>query len=252
MAKEYNNTDDFREARFVGVDFSGVRFRDSDLRRLRVVDSHLVDVNISGLVGSFVVNDIDVTAFVETELSRRHPERIQAREVESPDDYRAMWTTVEGLWSAAVARARQLPEAARQERVDEEWSFVETLRHLVFATDAWLSRTVLDNPMPYHRLGYTQTGFSCDDAAAIGIDQDARPSLDEVVIVRADRMGMVRRIVDALTDQELERSCHRTPAPGYPEESNTVRQCLRVVINEECEHYRYAVRDLAVLEARTA
>ncbi|MFD4194368.1 hypothetical protein [Amycolatopsis thermoflava] len=44
--------------------------------------------------------------------------------------------------------------------------------------------------------------------------------------------------------------CGRTlsPAPGYPEEPQPVGKCLRVVMNEECEHRRYAVRDLAVLE----
>ena len=128
---------------------------------------------------------------------------------------------------------------------------METLRHLVFATDAWASRTVLDDPMPYARLGCPQGGYPPADAAAIGIDLDARPSFDQVMEVRADRMAVVRRIVDGLTDVELERLCARSPAPGYPEEPRTVRQCLRVVMNEECEHHRYAVRDLAVLEART-
>jgi len=144
---------------------------------------------------------------------------------------------------------RRLPESARHERVDDEWSFVETLRHLVFATDAWASRTVLDEPMPYARLGYTHSSYPPADAAAIGVDLDARPSFDEAMEVRADRMAVVRRIVDGLTDDELDRLCARSPGPGYPEDPRTVRQCMRVVMEEECEHHRYAVRDLAVLEA---
>lgn len=249
MPAEYHDTDTFRGARFTGTDFSGTVFRDCDMRTLKIVDSWLVDVNISGLVGNFVVNDVDVTAFVEAELERRYPERAQVRAMRTADDYRAMWDTIEGLWSAAVARARRLPESARQERVDDEWSFVETLRHLVFATDAWASRTVLDEPMPFARLGYTASGYPPADAAAIGIDLDASPSFDEVMMVRADRLAVVRRIVDDLNDEGLERLCTRSPAPGYPDESRTVAQCVRVVINEECKHYRYAVRDLAVLEA---
>ncbi|MFF2510336.1 hypothetical protein [Streptomyces sp. NPDC058086] len=39
------------------------------------------------------------------------------------------------------------------------------------------------------------------------------------------------------------------PAPGYPEETRTVGSCLEVVMDEECEHLRFAVRDLATLEA---
>jgi DinB superfamily/Pentapeptide repeats (8 copies) len=250
MTVEHEDTDTFRGARFTGADFTGATFRDCDLRRLKIVDSWLVDVNVSGLVENFVVNDVDVTAFVEAELDRQHPERVQLRQMQTADDHRAMWDTIERLWSETVARARRLPEPARHERVDDEWSFVETLRHLVFATDAWASRTVLDEPMPYHRLGYTHTSYPPADAAALGIDLGARPSFDEVMEARTDRMAVVRGVVDGLTDDELERLCARSPAPGYPEEPRTVGRCLRVVMKEECEHRRYVVRDLAVLEAR--
>jgi len=160
-----------------------------------------------------------------------------------------MWDTIEGLWSDTVARAERLSEPAVHERVDGEWSFVETLRHLVLITDAWASRTVLDEPRPYHRLGVTQTAYAPADAAALGIDLDARPSFPEVMKLRADRMTLVRGIVDGLTNTGLERKCTRTPAPGYPEESRSVGDCLGVVMKEECEHHRYAVRDLAVLQA---
>jgi hypothetical protein len=249
MSDEYHDTVTFRGARFTRADLTGATFRDCDLGKVKIVDSSLVDVNVSGVVANFVVNEVDVTTFVEAELERRHPERAQLREMRTADDYRATWDTIERLWSEAVARARRLPEPARHERVDDEWSFVETLRHLVFATDAWASRTVLDDPRPYHRLGYPASGYLPADAAAIGIDLDARPSFDEVMEARTDRMAVMRRIVDGLTDGELERLCARSPGPGYPDEPRAVRRCLRVVMREECEHHRYAVRDLAVLEA---
>ncbi|HLM28505.1 MAG TPA: DinB family protein [Acidimicrobiales bacterium] len=251
VTEGHDETVSFPGARFTGADFTGATFRDCDLRRVKIVDSWLVDVNISGLLGNFVVNDVDVTAFVEAELDRRHPQRVQLRQMQTADDHRAMWDTIERLWSETVARVRRLPEPARHERVDDEWSFVETLRHLVFATDAWASRTVLDQPMPYHRLGYTHSSYPPADAVAIGIELGARPSFDEVMEVRTDRVAVVRHIVDDLTDDDLERLCARSPAPGYPEEPRTVGRCLRVVMKEECEHHRYAVRDLAVVEART-
>ena len=172
---------------FTGTDFTGARFRDCDLRRVKIVDSWLVDVSVSGLVSNFIVNDVGVTAFVAADLDRRHPERLQLREMRTAGDYRAMWDTVERLWVDTTARAARLPEAARNERVDGEWSFAETLRHLVFATDAWASRTVLDEPMPYHRLGVTHTPYPPADAAALGIDLDACPSFAEVLTARAGR-----------------------------------------------------------------
>ena len=53
-----------------------------------------------------------------------------------------------------------------------------------------------------------------------------------------------------LTDDGLGWLCQRSPAPGYPDEERTVIDCISVVMDEEIEHYRFAARDLAVLEAR--
>ena len=127
---------------------------------------------------------------------------------------------------------------------------METLRHLVFVTDSWASRTILDQPNPFHRLALPQTAYAPADAAALGIELDARPSYAEVMDARADRMALVRGILDDLTDSELGRPCRRSPAPGYPEGDRPVAECLAVVMEEECEHHRFAVRDLAVLESR--
>ena len=251
MPDEYSKTDKFRGARFTGLDFRDVTFRDCDMSNLKIAASDLVEVNISGWVrNSFVVNDVDVVEYVEAELNRRYPVRAQVEATKSADDYRATWGAIEDVWSQAVTRARRLPESALQERVDEEWSLVETLRHLIFATDAWAGSAVLELAQPYHRLGLTHTDYSVAHAAAIGIDLNAKPTFDEVLVVRTERLAMVRGFVDELTAEELERSCMRPPAPGYPEQPRTVRQCIRVVMNEECEHYRYAMRDLAVLEQR--
>jgi DinB superfamily/Pentapeptide repeats (8 copies) len=249
VAADYDGTSAFRGASFTGADFTGANFRDCDLRQVKITDSWLIDVSLSGLIGNLVVNDVDVTAFVEGELDRRHPERVQLREIRTADDYRAMWDTIEGLWTETVARADRLPEPALHQRVDDEWSFVETLRHLVFATDKWVGYMIVNKPVPYHPLGLPQPDFTPADAAALGITLDVRPPLAEVVEVRGTRMTMVRGIVDDLTDDDLERECPRLPAPGYPEGRYTVSRCLKVVMKEECEHRRYAVRDLAALEA---
>ena len=252
MATEYTGTDahEFRDARFTAVDLTGATFRDCDFRRTKIADSWLTDVNFSGLIEHFFVNDVDVAPLVEAELDRRNPERVPLREMRTADDYRAVWATLEQLWSETVARARKLPDSMLQERVDDEWSFVETLRHLVFATDAWAFRTVLDEPMPFDRLGLTHSAYPRADATALGVDLDARPTVDDVLAVRADRVARVHAIIDGLTEAELERTCRRPPAPGYPDEPRTVGRCLRVVMGEECEHRRYANRDLTVLEAR--
>jgi DinB superfamily len=209
-----------------------------------------VDVSISGYLSNFTVNGVDVTDFVRAELDRRHPERVQLREGRTADDVRAIWDTIERLWAQALERAVRLPATALTQQVNEEWSFAQTLRHLVFITDAWASRTVLDEEMPYHPLGLPQSWYPDADAAALGIDLTAQPGYAEILAARADRMAVMRRIVAGLTEEGLGRLCRRSPAPGYPDEERTVIDCIAVVLEEEIEHYRFAVRDLAVLEAQ--
>ena len=249
-AGEGGGSTQFRGARFDVADLRGARFTDCDLTGVTIRDGWLVNVSISGYLSNVTVNGVDVTGFVNAELDRRHPERVQFREGQDADDVRGIWDTIERLWGQAEARAGRLPAAARAEQVDEEWSFEQTLRHLVFITDAWASRTILDEPMPYHPLGLPQSWYPAADAAALGIDLAAQPSYTEILAARADRMAVIRRIVAHATDAELGRLCQRSPAPGYPDEERTVIDCLRVVMDEEIEHYRFAVRDLAVLESR--
>ena len=62
------------------------------------------------------------------------------------------------------------------ERVDDEWSFIETLRHLVFATDAWVSRAILGQPSPRDPLGLPHDEMP--SGTGVPWDKDARPQLD--------------------------------------------------------------------------
>lgn len=140
-----------RGSHFAGANF-GATFRDCDLRHLKIVDSWLVDASVSGLIGDYWSTTSTSPRSWKPSLSGDTRSAHSSGEMQTADDYRATWNTIERLWSETVDRARRLPEPARYERVDDEWSFIETRRHLVFATDAWSSRTVRDDPMPYHRL----------------------------------------------------------------------------------------------------
>ena len=56
------------------------------------------------------------------------------------DGFRAAWALAEAEWAQTFARARSFSAQQLHERVDGEWSFIQTQRHLVFATDptsAW-------------------------------------------------------------------------------------------------------------------
>jgi uncharacterized protein YjbI with pentapeptide repeats len=249
-AGEGGGSTQFRGARFDVADLRDARFTDCDLSGVTIRDGCLVDVSISGYLSNVTINGVEVSDFVNAELDRRHPERVQLRQVETAGDFRAMWDTIERLWAQATERAGRLPAAALTEQVNEEWSVAQTLRHLVFITDAWASRTVLDEEKPYHPIGLPQSWYPAADAAGLGIDLAAEPGYEDILAARADRMSVIRRILANLTDAGLGRLCPRSPAPGYPEEERPVAGCLAVVMDEEIEHYRFAVRDLAVLESR--
>ena len=248
MAADYVKTDQFRDARIHLCDLAGLEIRDCEVDGLKIVDCYGSDVYLGGAFERVVVNDIDVTAYVEAELDRQHPARAQARDASTPAEYRAVWDTVEKLWESTLERARLLPEAKLHERVDGEWSFVETQRHLLFASDAWLGNCVLEEEAPYHPLGFPAGGSPAEEAAKAGLTLDATPTLDEVLAPRLARMATMRRTVDGLTDAGLDRVCTRKPGDWYPDQEYVVRRCLKVVLKEEAEHHRYAVRDLAVLE----
>lgn len=250
MAAEHVGSDQFRGARLHLCDLAGLEIRDCEVSGLKVVDCYGSEVHLAGDFGRVVVNDVDVTAHVEAELDRQHPTRALARDAASADEYRAAWDALEAVWAATLDRARQLPPAALHERVDGEWSFVQTQRHLLFAGDAWLGNAVLEEDAPYHPLGLPAGGTPPDAAAGLGLTLDATPTLAEVLRPRLARMAALRRVVGGLDEAELERVCGRKPADPYPDQEYVVRRCLTVVLREEAEHHRYAVRDLTALQTR--
>jgi hypothetical protein len=246
----HRNTRAFRGASFHYADVSGATFRDCDLRGVRIVSSFvdgLVVSGFSGRSGPVVVDDVDVSAYVAAELDRRHPERVRLREARSADDLRALWTDLERLWDDTLARAGRLPEATLQQRVDGEWSFVETLRHLVFATDTWVDGWLRGQAAPFSPLGVPPTDLAPEEWPTIGLDPDARPSFSDAAVLFADRRARMRAAVDEVTDDQLEEPRTGTPVPAWGEETHPVGECLRVVMEEHIEHRRFAERDLATL-----
>ena len=231
-------------------DLTDLEIRDCEVGGLRVVDCYGGEVSLAGDFERVVVNDVDVTAYVEAELDRQHPTRVLARDARSADEYRAAHRAIRAQWEGTLARARQLPEAELHRQVRGEWSFVQTQRHLLFAGDAWLGNAVLEEVDPCHPWGLPAGGMPPDAAAALGLTLDATPSLDEVLVPRLARIASMADVVGGLTEAELDRVCGRKPADPYPDQEYVVRRCLTVVLKEEAEHHRYAVRDLAALESR--
>ena len=234
-------------SRFDNVHLGDTRFQNVWFGGARLHGVGLVDVEIHGEVDNLRINGVDIAPFVEAELNRMHPDRTRMRPRDA-DGFREAWDILERRWAETVDRAKAMDPALLHERVDEQWSFIETLRHLVFATDAWLYRAYLGEPRPWHRLDLPHDDM--EDAPGVPRDRAVRPSLEEVLVLRADRMGTMRRVLADLTDEQLAGMTEPVTEPGYPEsESFPVKRCLGAVVNEEWEHRLYAERDLAVLSS---
>ena len=138
-----------------------------------------------------------------------------------------------------------MPAGTRDVSVAGEWSFTETLRHLVLATDAWLGKAILGRERPFHPLGLLFSE-AIGREAEYGLDADANPSYEAVLEARAGRVATVRDYLATVTPQDL---AGERADPWSDNWGPTVLQCLRVIFQEEWHHHRYAVRDLDAIEA---
>jgi hypothetical protein len=137
---------------------------------------------------------------------------------------------------ATIARASTCTEDQRQQRVNDEWSTVESLRHIVLVLDLWLARTIGGEPNPFHPMALPPSFMPPKLFPDSSIDPEARPSFDQACEVVRDRMGALGEYVDALTPEELARLVE-----GH---AGTVGGALAVIFNELAAHDRFINRDL--------
>ena len=130
---------------------------------------------------NLTINGVDVGPLIEAELDRRYPDRAKMR-----------------------------PAGA-----GGEWSFIETLRHLVFATDAWIRRALLGDLALWHPLDLPWDEMP--DTPGVPRDRDARPALEAVLELRRDRMPTVRQVIEGLAATSLGGHTEPVDGPGWPE-----------------------------------
>jgi len=239
---------DLSGAQLRAVDMSDAQIRGANMSGVVMRGVELVNAEIYGEIVNVTVNGVDIWPLVDAELNRRYPDRAKMRPAD-PAGFAEAWDILERLWDQTVERARSFPPELLHESVDGEWSFIETLRHLVFATDCWIRRAIQGDPSPWHPLGLPWDEMP--DTPGVPRDRDVRPSLDEVLDLRRERMSSMRQVTDGLTDASLDTETKPVEGPGWPPpRSFPVREILLVILNEEWEHRLYAERDLDVLQAR--
>lgn len=241
--------DQLHAAEVVDADVRGARFVRADLSGsvLRGVQVDGVDLDAPWLPGPeepFLVNGVDVAPYVDAELDRRFPGR-SLRRATDPEGLREAWAAVERTWAATLDRVAAMPPGTVDVQVAGEWSFAQTLRHLVMATDVWLRRAVLGVEQPFHPIGQPNAEYEADgnDPAVFSTPD---PTWEQVLEVRAGRVAMVRDHLATVTAEDLAVVRANPWAPQYPE---TTLSCLHTILEEEWEHHRYAVRDLDAIAA---
>jgi hypothetical protein len=247
MTKDFSGQD-LSGARFRDTNLKGARFRAVDLSDVKVVDAFLVNADLSGEIFGLKINGIEVAPLIAAEMSRRFPER-DALFVTDPAGFKESLAAIEGWLDATWTRARKLTEAQRHERVDEEWSLVETIRHLVFVVDSWISRTVLGRNDPFHPIALPFDALGAGPVPGTSIDPTADPSFDEALTVWEERLDVYRHVIEGLTPEELDRDI-TTSGDGYPPagiETKTIGP-LWTVLEEIWWHNRFMNRDLDVIE----
>ena len=229
--------------RFDDEDLTGAEFRECDLSRARMVGVVMQDAQIDGLVTNLVVNGVEVMAYVEAELDRRHPVRQLIRSGE-PADLRKAWWQLQNDWARTTERVRAMPKNSEHRGVDGEWSMVETLRHLVFVHDSWFRRCVLGLTEPFTPLGLGPPVVM--DQEKNGLDRSAQPSLDEVLAVRVRQASTIEAWLAEVTPDQLARPAPVPDDDRWPPyaKGRDVRQCLGTVLNEEWAHHGFCRRDL--------
>ncbi|GAB3559686.1 DinB family protein [Spelaeicoccus albus] len=247
-AAEFVHTS-LRGARFTGVDLSEAVIREADLCkvRMRAVDVRDSEIDAPWLFEAenyLLVNGVDVVPLVDAELNRRFPGRVE-RHADDPAGLRSAWSALERTWSATLERVQTMPTGTVDISIDGEWSFAQTLRHLIMATDTWLGRAILEKDQPYHPIGQPDSSYEDDGRSPF---QTERPTYSDVLDVRAGRVAMMRDFLAAATADELAAPRKN---PHAPEHEETVLSCLHTILEEEWEHHRYAVRDLDAIDVRT-
>lgn len=239
MGEEFEDRD-LSGSTFWGVNLTNSTFRDADFGGSAFFHVFMRNVMIDGLVERLVVNGVDVTDYV-AEHDRWHPLRTMLEPM-TMSECRAAWDLLSSEWSRFLEQTARVNPDALLASVGGEWSFRDTLRHLVFVRDKWFAGPILGRTT-FTSVGLPNTGSR--DFGWPGLDLEADPSVDDVLALRTTQN---LEFVDWMSTADIS---------GLPPESEVLENgtvptvmCLHAVLEEEFEHLRYATRDLEIVSTR--
>src|ERR1700750_2161777 len=105
-----------------------------------------------------------------------------------------------------------MPPGTVDVSVDGEWSFAQTLRHLVLATDMWLGRGILEAEQPFHPLGLGDASMD-EEGFDMSVCAPAPPSSDDALEPRAGGVARVRAFLADVPPEGLAATRRNPHAP---------------------------------------
>ncbi len=159
-----------------------------------------------------------------------------------PADVDAAHFSVDSITTAleaTVARAASFNDEEQNRRVEDEWSTVESFRHIVFVVDVWLGKTIKGEDDPFHPIGIPPH-FVPRVLPGSSIDADAQPTFDEACDVMRGRLATLANLVERLKADDLEREIGT--------HAKNVAGGLGVIFDELTYHDGFINRDLTKIE----
>lgn len=239
----------FSRVRLTGSDFSrveltGAHFWEVDLSGSRLDSVGLQGVQIWGEIEGLTINGVRIEPLVDAELARLYPEYTGLKPSDA-QGYRDSWARLHHVWAATMQRAETLDPAVLTAHVGNEWSFIQTVRHLSFAITSWLDGAILGRPSPWQPLDlpWDQMPPHPD----VPWDRTTEVTLAQARGLYDASAARLSAYLESLTDDQLEQVGKGSPNPNWPDERPQVAEALRVIFNETFWHHRFAVRDLDAL-----
>ena len=236
MAEEFEGRD-LSESVFWGVDLRRALVRDADLSGTTFFHTLWDNVTVDGVIRGLVVNGVDVTDYVNAH-DRWYPLRTEL-EPSTAEGIRSSWAKIAREWTDLLGAVSRAEASVALASVDGEWSLRDTLRHLLFAMDKWFTLPILGDTT-CSPLGLPNTGSQ--DREWPGVDMTLQPTFDEVLAARSQQQ---RRFDQFVAELDLGSLPETVDVLENGEVSSLM--CFHVVLEEEFEHLRYVLRDLAAL-----
>lgn len=237
---EIFNDRDFSDSVFWGVNLQKVLFRDADLSGSSFFHVFMKNVSIDGEIDRLVVNGVDVTDYVN-EHDRWWPLRTNL----SPDSVQGLrqsWEILTSEWTRLLAKVPDTDPSVVHRSVNGEWSLTDTLRHLIFAMDKWFVLPILGEKH-FNPIGLPNT--ESQDRQWPGLDTGADIDFAAALKERESQQHRFSSFISSMRMDDLPELVdieENGPVPAF--------MCFHVVLEEEFEHLRYMIRDLADLGVR--